>query len=147
MEARIVAVFGSQPGHVIVEKANEEHAQLVVMGTRGMRTVRRTLMGSVSDYVVHHAHCPVMICRSYKWSNLWANPIIEEGFVCFCEIYIYVSIIRSAKWQLKFPTKWQEIGNIQERWHTMSFVKYCMVISDWNNFLYAPVPAHTLCLN
>ena len=64
MEGRIVAVFGSQPGHVIVDKANEEHAQMVVMGTRGMGTVRRTLMGSVSDYVVHHAHCPVIICRS-----------------------------------------------------------------------------------
>ena len=57
-------MFGSKPGHVIVEKANEEHAQMVVMGTRGMGTVRRTLMGSVSDYVVHHARCPVMICRS-----------------------------------------------------------------------------------
>ena len=64
VEGRIIAVFSNQPGHVIVHKANEEHAQMVVMGTRGMGTVRRTLMGSVSDYVVHHAHCPVMICRS-----------------------------------------------------------------------------------
>ena len=64
MEGRTVAVFDNQPGHVIVNKANEEHAQMVVMGTRGMGAVRRTLMGSVSDYVVHHAHCPVLICRS-----------------------------------------------------------------------------------
>ncbi len=33
------------------------------MGTRGMGTIRRTLLGSVSDYVVHHAHCPVTVCR------------------------------------------------------------------------------------
>ena len=36
---------------------------MIVMGTRGMGVVRRTLLGSISDYVVHHAHCPVLVCR------------------------------------------------------------------------------------
>lgn len=54
---------GMKPGHVVVKAANDEKANMVVMGTRGMGVVRRTILGSVSDYVVHHAHCPVVICR------------------------------------------------------------------------------------
>ena len=36
---------------------------LLISGTRGMGTIRRTILGSVSDHVVHHAHCPVLVCR------------------------------------------------------------------------------------
>ena len=50
---------GMRPGHVLVQAAQDEKATMIVMGTRGMDTVRRTILGSVSDYVVHHAHCPV----------------------------------------------------------------------------------------
>ena len=60
---KIKAVFSHKAGEVIVDTAKEENAQYIVMGTRGLGSVRRTLMGSVSDYVVHHAKCPVMICR------------------------------------------------------------------------------------
>jgi len=59
---KIKALFG-KPGEVIVEIANTEKAGLIVMGTRGLGAVRRTILGSVSDYVLHHAHCPVTICR------------------------------------------------------------------------------------
>ena len=34
---------------------------LIVMGSRGLGGVRRALMGSVSDSVVRHAHCPVLV--------------------------------------------------------------------------------------
>jgi nucleotide-binding universal stress UspA family protein len=47
----------------IVGLAEELGAGLIVMGSRGHGGVRRTLMGSVSDSVVRHAHCPVMIVR------------------------------------------------------------------------------------
>ena len=50
-------------GEFVVRVASEEKAKMVVMGTRGMGTIRRTILGSVSDYVVHHAHCPVLIAR------------------------------------------------------------------------------------
>jgi len=36
---------------------------LIVMGSRGRGRIRRALMGSVSDSVVRHAHCPVTIVR------------------------------------------------------------------------------------
>ena len=48
----------------IILLAEEIGADLVVMGSRGLRGVRRALIGSVSDSVVRHAHCPVLVvCR------------------------------------------------------------------------------------
>ena len=37
---------------------------LLVLGSRGLGPVRRRLMGSVSESVVRHAHCPVLVARS-----------------------------------------------------------------------------------
>jgi nucleotide-binding universal stress UspA family protein len=47
----------------IVALAEEIQADLIVMGCRGLGGVRRALMGSVSDSVVRHAHCPVLVVR------------------------------------------------------------------------------------
>ncbi len=52
----------------IVALAEELGAGLIVMGNRGRGGVRRALMGSVSDSVVRHAHCPVLVVR--------ADPIV-----------------------------------------------------------------------
>lgn len=54
--------FG-RPGHEIVRLAEELDAGLIVMGSRGRGGLKRALMGSVSDSVVHHAHCPVLVVR------------------------------------------------------------------------------------
>jgi len=50
----------------IVTLAEEIEADLIAIGSRGLGGVRRALMGSVSDSVVRHAHCPVMVVRSEK---------------------------------------------------------------------------------
>lgn len=47
----------------IIETSRAEHADLIIVGTRGMSKVRRTFLGSVSDYLVHHANVPVLVCR------------------------------------------------------------------------------------
>ena len=47
----------------IVAVAAEIRAGLVAVGSRGRGRIRRALMGSVSDAVVRHAHCPVMVVR------------------------------------------------------------------------------------
>jgi nucleotide-binding universal stress UspA family protein len=47
----------------IVHLAEELGAGLVVIGSRGRGGIRRALMGSVSDSVVRHAHCPVLVVR------------------------------------------------------------------------------------
>jgi nucleotide-binding universal stress UspA family protein len=47
----------------IVTLAENIGAGLIVMGSRGRGGIRRALMGSVSDSVVRHAHCPVLVVR------------------------------------------------------------------------------------
>jgi nucleotide-binding universal stress UspA family protein len=47
----------------IVELAQSIDAGLIVMGSRGQGRLRRALVGSVSESVLRHAHCPVTIVR------------------------------------------------------------------------------------
>ena len=51
------------PAAEIVALGEEIGAGLIVVGSRGLGGVRRALMGSVSDSVVRHAHCPVLVVR------------------------------------------------------------------------------------
>ena len=50
----------------IVALGEELGAGLIVVGSRGLGGVRRALMGSVSDSVVRHAHCPVLVVCKEK---------------------------------------------------------------------------------
>jgi len=58
--------IGERRDQAIIHVAEEVGAGLIVMGSRGLGGVRRALMGSVSDSVVRHAHCPVMVVRPEK---------------------------------------------------------------------------------
>ena len=51
---------GSVPD-VILEVAEETHADMIAMSTHGLTGVKRWLMGSVADKIVHHAHIPVIL--------------------------------------------------------------------------------------
>jgi nucleotide-binding universal stress UspA family protein len=53
------------PGPTVVEVAEELDARAVVMGTRGRGGVKRALLGSVSDYVIRHAPCPVVVTNRH----------------------------------------------------------------------------------
>ena len=48
-------------GHTICKMAKENGATTIVMGQRGLGAIRRTFLGSSSDYVLHHAHVPVAV--------------------------------------------------------------------------------------
>ncbi|KAK6187023.1 hypothetical protein SNE40_006274 [Patella caerulea] len=52
-----------KPGEVIVDLSKQEKADMIVTGTRGLGKLRRTILGSVSDYIVHHSSVPVLVCR------------------------------------------------------------------------------------
>jgi len=56
-------LFGS-PDSRIVETAEEQMTDLIVLGSHGYNRWERLLLGSVSDSVVHHAHCSVLIART-----------------------------------------------------------------------------------
>jgi len=47
----------------IVRFADEQNSDLIVMGSRGLGGFERMLLGSVSTYVAHYAHCPILIVR------------------------------------------------------------------------------------
>ncbi|XP_062567943.1 universal stress protein in QAH/OAS sulfhydrylase 3'region-like [Saccostrea cucullata] len=62
IEGKIVRVNG-EPGPGIVKVAEEEKAAMIITGTRGLGKIRRKLLGSVSEYILHHSPVPVMVCR------------------------------------------------------------------------------------
>lgn len=51
------------PAEVIVRIAEDDGYDLIVMGSRGLSAIQSFLLGSVSDRVVHHAHCPVLVVK------------------------------------------------------------------------------------
>jgi nucleotide-binding universal stress UspA family protein len=51
------------PAESIIRVAEEQKADLIVLGSRGLSAVKSFFLGSVSDRVVHHAHCPVLIVK------------------------------------------------------------------------------------
>ena len=53
-----------RPDVDILAVAAEIGAGMVVVGSRGLGGVKRALMGGISDSVVHHAHCPVLVVRA-----------------------------------------------------------------------------------
>eukprot|EP00270_Netrium_digitus_P008248 TRINITY_DN2454_c0_g1_i2.p1 TRINITY_DN2454_c0_g1~~TRINITY_DN2454_c0_g1_i2.p1 ORF type:complete len:202 (+),score=60.52 TRINITY_DN2454_c0_g1_i2:67-672(+) len=53
----------------LVRLADSLHPQLLAMGSRGRGLIARTLLGSVSDYVVRYAACPVLIVRMKEVEN------------------------------------------------------------------------------
>ncbi|XP_076469094.1 uncharacterized protein LOC143299661 [Babylonia areolata] len=63
IEGEFKVIGGKDTWHQIIDYQESNGAHMIVIGTRGSNAIRRTLLGSVSDSVVHHAHCPVLVCR------------------------------------------------------------------------------------
>lgn len=53
----------NHPAEAILRFADIQHADLIVMGSRGQSPTTRLLLGSVSDAVIHHAHVAVLVIR------------------------------------------------------------------------------------
>ena len=47
----------------IVRAANDGNFDLIVIGARGISHIREMLLGSVTDGVIHHAHCAVLVIK------------------------------------------------------------------------------------
>lgn len=50
-------------GRTICKLAKQEEADLIIMGRRGRTGITEMFLGSVSNYVLHHAHCSVLIIQ------------------------------------------------------------------------------------
>lgn len=68
-EARDLTVKGvvrkGQAYQVIADLAREEHVNLIVMGSHGHTGLTRLLMGGVTERVIGHAPCPVLVVKDY----------------------------------------------------------------------------------
>ncbi|KAJ2129139.1 hypothetical protein IW136_005920, partial [Coemansia sp. RSA 678] len=49
------------PKEVLVASSNVKKPTMIIMGTHGRGTVKRFLMGSVAEYVLHHSTIPVVV--------------------------------------------------------------------------------------
>lgn len=62
VETKIIERHPSVPD-AIIQFAEENGVDLIIMGTKGRTGIKRFLLGSVTESVVHHAHCPVLVVR------------------------------------------------------------------------------------
>ncbi|MGB9003657.1 MAG: universal stress protein [Nitrosotalea sp.] len=58
-----ITIMQGDPAKVIIELAKAKSYDLIIMGTRGRSSFQELLIGSVSQKVMHHASCPVMVVR------------------------------------------------------------------------------------
>jgi nucleotide-binding universal stress UspA family protein len=58
------------PAQAVVDFANEEHCDLIVLGTHGRGGFTRLLMGSVAEAIVRKAQCPVL---TFKHAHVHAG--------------------------------------------------------------------------
>lgn len=47
----------------LTELSKDVRADLVIIGSRGLGPIKKMIMGSVSDYIVHNCECPVLVAR------------------------------------------------------------------------------------
>ncbi|MGD1861497.1 MAG: universal stress protein [Leptolyngbyaceae cyanobacterium] len=52
------------PGRAICKRAKSWGADLIIVGSHGRKGLSEMLLGSVSDYVMHHAPCSVMVIHA-----------------------------------------------------------------------------------
>jgi len=61
---RILSEGDGSSGEILVKDLNKDPCDMVIVGTRGLGTVRRTILGSTSTYLVHHSPVPVLVHRN-----------------------------------------------------------------------------------
>ena len=64
------------PAELIVYVAEEEESDLIVMGCRGMSTLKTFFTGTVSQYVMRNAYCPVLVCKGMP--DDWDEEYLED---------------------------------------------------------------------
>ena len=67
------------PGRIICELANTWDADLILVGSRGLKGIKEMFLGSVSNYVTHHAPCSVLIVRTAIDNQSNLDSFAAEG--------------------------------------------------------------------
>jgi len=89
----------------IVEYAQQQNVDIIVVGTKGRSSFKRLLLGSVALGVVTYAHCPVMItkelqsfletCNKNKASKFLKEPR-DFCSIGFCRVTYDIVVSKSA---------------------------------------------------
>ena len=58
--------------------AEEENALFIICGSRGHGNIRRTLLGSISDYILHHSNVPVFVCKRKDSNPGPTSPSLKQ---------------------------------------------------------------------
>eukprot|EP00300_Choanocystis_sp_HF-7_P031501 c40904_g1_i1.p1 GENE.c40904_g1_i1~~c40904_g1_i1.p1 ORF type:complete len:173 (-),score=33.70 c40904_g1_i1:96-581(-) len=58
-----IVITTGEPREAVLEFAEANHVGLIVVGTRGLGTLKRLVLGSFSDYIAHHANCDVLLVK------------------------------------------------------------------------------------
>ena len=66
------------PGRTICELANTWEADLILIGSRGLKGLKEMFLGSVSNYVTHHAPCSVLILRTAIDDKSDSDSLVSE---------------------------------------------------------------------
>ncbi|GFQ05711.1 universal stress protein a-like protein [Phtheirospermum japonicum] len=65
----VFEVVDGDARNVLCEAVERHHASVLVVGSHGYGAIKRAVLGSVSDYCAHHAHCSVMIVKKPKMKH------------------------------------------------------------------------------
>ena len=71
--------LSGNPGRKICELAKNWEADLILVGSRGLKGLKEMFLGSVSNYVTHHAPCSVLIVRMAIERELNLNSSVAEA--------------------------------------------------------------------
>jgi len=71
-------ILKGDPKVQLVKLAENSQADLFIIGTRGLGVLKRNLIGSVSEHVVRHATCPVLVVKE-KGERVRSRPTSPTG--------------------------------------------------------------------
>jgi nucleotide-binding universal stress UspA family protein len=63
IDCELLSILGSNPSRALVETADQEKVNLIVVGSRGLGSAAAFIMGSVSKQVVTKANCDVLVVK------------------------------------------------------------------------------------
>ena len=63
IDCELLSILGSNPSRALVESADQEKINLIVVGSRGLGSAAAFIMGSVSKQVVTKANCDVLVVK------------------------------------------------------------------------------------
>ncbi|KAI9365266.1 hypothetical protein BD770DRAFT_378158 [Pilaira anomala] len=73
----IPRILSGEPGETLKDFAEANKIDLVIVGSRGLGFFKRQLVGSVSDYLIHHLHCSVLVIKDDHYSVEKKTSITE----------------------------------------------------------------------